>query len=438
MSEKIKKEPDRTDRTIREPDRTATEPGRMAQKEEAFPGKESAAAAAADQRKASLWSWKFILLILMSLMNGVAGMMTVPLVAKYALALGAELTLASTVAGLMSLVSLVVCPFAGALADKVSRKWILVFANLGYGICLCLHAVCTNIPLLIVMRLLTGIFFSVCSVTNVAFSASFIPKERTGEGLGYISLAAIVAQAVGPGIGIAIAAGSDYARTFLVAGLFPFVCIATILPLKYVREKMPAAPSKKHSLKNLYAADLTCFMLMAALFSAGNGMVSTYLTIIAEEREIANISLFFTVYSLFLIAIRPFTGRLLDRKGVFVILVPSFLFAALGMVFVGVGGSLGVLLAAAVFKALGQGNGQPSIQAYSVKKLSRDRSGVASSTVLIGQNVGNAVAPIVGSFFVKSFGYTAMFCGFGVFMAAAGLVLIFIQSRTDKRIIEKR
>ena len=386
-----------------------------------------------NKSKTSLWSVTFILLILMTFLNGTAGMMTVPLVAKYAKALGAELTVASTVAGLMSLVSLVVCPFAGALADKVSRKWILIFANLGYGICLCLHAACTTIPLLIVMRLLTGIFFSVCSVTNVAFAASFIPKERTGEGMGYISLASIVAQAVGPGIGISIADAGGYGWTFLAAGLFPLVCIGVIFPLKYVWTKPAAVGQKKLSLKNLYAPELTCFMLMAALFSAGNGMVSTYLAIIAEEREIANISLFFTVYSLFLIAIRPFTGKLQDKKGVFIILIPSFIFAAGGMILVGVGSSLGIMLAAAVFKAMGQGSGQPTIQAHSVKTLARERSGVASSTVMIGQNVGNAVAPIIGSFFVASFGYTGMFCGFGVILAAAGLLLIFIQSRLERR-----
>ena len=383
--------------------------------------------------KSRLWSWTFILLILMTFFNGTAGMMTVPLVARYAKAIGAELTVASTVAGLMSLVSLVVCPFAGALADKVSRKWILVFSNLGYGICLCLHAACTTIPLLIAMRLATGVFFSVCSVTNIAFAASFIPKERTGEGMGYISLASIVAQAVGPGLGISIADAGSYAWTFLCAGIFPFICIAVILPLQYQWAKPAPAEAKKLSLKNLYAPELTCFMLMAALFSAGNGMVSTYLAIIAEEREIVNISLFFTVYSLFLIAIRPFTGKLQDKKGVFIILVPSFLFAAAGMILVGVGSSLGIMLAAAVFKALGQGSGQPTIQAHSVKTLSKERSGVASSTVMIGQNVGNAVAPIIGSFFVASFGYTGMFCGFGAVMAAAGLLLLFIQSYIERR-----
>ena len=385
-------------------------------------------------KKAPLWNGTFILLIAMSLLNGVAGMMTVPLVAKYALELGAELTLASTVAGLMSLVSLVVCPFAGMLADKISRKWILVFGNLGYGICLVLHSVCTSIPLLIVMRLLTGVFFSVCSVTNIAFASSFIAKERTGEGLGFISLAQIVAQALGPSIGLKLVEVSSFQLTFLIAGIFPLVCIACILPLKYRKpEPAPGAVKQKFSFRNLYAVELTCFMLMAALFSAGNGMVSTYLAIIADERQIANISVFFTVYSVFLIIIRPFTGKLLDKKGVFVILVPSFVFAALGMIFVGIGSTLGMMLAAAVFKALGQGNGQPSIQAYSVKKLPKERSGVASSTVMIGQNVGNAVAPIIGSFFVKEFGYKGMFLGFGGILAVFGIALIGIQFMIEKK-----
>jgi len=383
-------------------------------------------------KKVPLWSGTFVLLIFMTFLNGAAGQMTVPLVAKYALSLGADLTLASTIAGLMSLVSLVVCPFAGALADKVSRKWILIFSNLGYGICLLLHAACVNIPLLITMRLFTGIFFSICSVTNIAFSSSFLPKERTGEGLGYVSLAAIVAQAIGPSIGLKLVEVSGFASAFLLSGVFPLLCIAVILPLKYQKPAVTGGP-KRFSIKNLYAVELTFFMMMAALFSAGNGMVSTYLAIIADERQIANISLFFTCYSLLLVALRPFTGKLLDKKGVFVILIPSFLCAALGMVFVGVGTSLAVMLLASAMKALGQGSGTPSIQAYSVKKLSRERAGVASSTIMIGQNVGNAVAPIIGSFFVKSFGYTGMFCGFGGIMAAGGLLLILLQYFMEKR-----
>ena len=45
-------------------------------------------------QKNTLWTWKFIVLILINLTNGAAGQMTFPLVASFALDLGAELTVA--------------------------------------------------------------------------------------------------------------------------------------------------------------------------------------------------------------------------------------------------------------------------------------------------------------------------------------------------------
>ena len=88
--------------------------------------------------------------------------------------------------------------------------------------------------------------------------------------------------------------------------------------------------------------------------------------------------------------------------------------------------------AAGVFKAMGQGSGIPSLQAYAVKSLDKERSGVAVSTIMIGQNVGNALAPIAGSFFVKSFGYEGMFCGFGAVMLVGGLILLLCQYKKEK------
>ena len=46
-------------------------------------------------------------------------------------------------------------------------------------------------------------------------------------------------------------------------------------------------------------------------------------------------------------------------------------------------------------------------------------------------------ACIIGSFFVTAFGYKGMFCGFGVFLAAAGLALLGIQFMIDKKRAEK-
>lgn len=377
------------------------------------------------QQKTSLWTGSFVLLILLNLFNGIAGQMTIPLVAKYSLSLTPDLTLASTVSGLMSLVSLFICPFAGLLSDRIDRRKILIYSSAGYGIALIGHAFAINIALLVVLRLLTGLFFSVCSVTLVAYSTAFIPRERMGEGLGVTALASILAQAIGPAFGLQGVEWLGYPVTFIISGLFALFCMVVILFMPYSAAS-PPKEKRKISFHDLFAVEFTGFMLLAALFSSGNGFISTYLAIVAEERGIQNIALFFTVYSICMVALRPLTGKLLDRFGVYVILFPSVVFAALGMVLIGIGYSLGIMLVASVLKALGQGSGTPSLQAYVVKKLDKERAGVATSTIMIGQNVGNAVAPIIGSFFVTSYGYETMFCGFGGLLLGAGLLILLI------------
>ena len=52
---------------------------------------------------------------------------------------------------------------------------------------------------------------------------------------------------------------------------------------------------------------------------------------------------------------------------------------------------------------------------------------------MIGQSIGNAVTPILGSFVVKAAGYEIMFIGAGIVVLAGGLLLLLIQRRLDKK-----
>ncbi len=383
--------------------------------------------------KGRLWSAEYIMVLFSMLCNGMAGMMTVPLVAKYAIQTGADLTVASAVAGLMSLVALIICPFAGALCDRCSRKRILIFANFGYGCSLALHSVCTVLPALVLIRLITGVFFSVCTVANVAYSSSYIPNQRMGEGLGYVGLTTIVAQALGPSLGLELQEKGGFGLTFAVAGCFAAVCMISVILMPYQSSTVSEVKRKKTCLKDLYAVQFTVFMLMAVLLSSAGGLISTYLAIIADIRKIAGITVFFTLYSVFAVAFRPFTGRILDNRGIFHILIPAFLCTGMCMFFIGISETLLFITIASFFGALGQGSGLPSIQAHCVKSVSKEMAGVATSTVMIGQNVGNAIAPVIGSFFIKPFGYGAAFCGFGLAAAAAGICLVLIQMNWNRK-----
>lgn len=373
------------------------------------------------------------MLIAINFGSGVAGYMTVPLVAKYVMTFGADITTASAVSGILSLVAMFMCPVAGVLSDRINKKKLLIITEAAYAVCLGLHAFARSLIALLLLRAVTGIFFSLSNVLTIAYASSYIPKSRMGEGLGYFGLVVPLVQAAGPSIGLGLRDSIGYGAVFTgaaIAALAAMICVA-VLPYNAPE---PSGQKKTLKFNDIFAVRFIWLMLLTALFSSANGLISTYLDILASERSITNISIFFTVFSVVLIIFKPLTGKLLDSRGMYLVIIPAVVFAALGMFFVGIASSLWVMLIAAVCKALGQGAGTPTIQAHAVKMLDKSHSGVAVSTIQIGQSLGNSIAPVLGSFLVKPFGYTTMFCGFGGIILVAGFLFLILQTRREKKV----
>ena len=81
------------------------------------------------------------------------------------------------------------------------------------------------------------------------------------------------------------------------------------------------------------------------------------------------------------------------------------------------------VLIAAVFKALGQGSGQISLQSACIKSVDEHHVGVASSTYYIGADIGNSVGPMLGGAISGALGYEAMFRDVG--MITFGTIISF-------------
>lgn len=134
-----------------------------------------------------------------------------------------------------------------------------------------------------------------------------------------------------------------------------------------------------------------------------------------------------------MVVFRPYSGKVYDRKGVYFVLIPAIISTACAMVLIGFGKTLAVMIAASLFNALGQGAGVPTLQADVIRKLDKSRTGVATSTIQIGQNIGNALAPMAGSFMVKALGYQAMYLSAATLITLAGFFLLFLQRLKEVR-----
>lgn len=383
-----------------------------------------------------LWNKSYIILLIMGVITNTSSYIVNPLISKYITTFGAKMTLAGTITSIMSIIALFCRPFSGLISDRYNRKKIMTISTGVTALVGLAYAFVPNIGSFVAVRIVHGVAFSFMSVAIMAFTANFIPKDRFGEGMGYMTLTIILGQAVGPNIGLWIVDSYSYKACFLVsAGLAAVACILLFL-LKFDYTPNETNSKKEIRFDNLFAKEILMYGILLCLFSIGNGMITSLLAMLGDQRNIPNIALFFTVYSLVVVAVRPISGKILDKKGLKIILFPSFIIGAVGMAFLGAAETITLVIISAIFKAVGQGAATPSIQAYTVKQLGHNRAGVASSTCYIFQDLGNIIGPIFGGYFADKFGYGNAFYTYAVSLAS-GVLLYIAKLSYDKKKISK-
>lgn len=376
-----------------------------------------------------LWNKSYIMILILSTVINSATQMVTPLVSKFAISLGAQLSIATTIASLMSWSALFLRPFAGLLSDRFNRKKIILISNLAIAACLLLMSGAKTVTTLVAIRILHGIAFSFNSVAMMAFNTMYIPKDRLGEGMGWMALGTIVSQALGPNIGIALVEKTGYTACFAVAAAVCVVGVVIILMMHY--EHPVSDKSRKLDINSLISLRILPYAAIMCLFSAGNGLASNMMVLFGDARGIANIGLFFTAYSIAMVVVRPFSGKLVDKKGLRFVLYPAIVLSSAAYFVLGSATALWMVILAAILKAVGQGSGQPGIQSTCLRQIGREKAGVVSSTCYIGQDIGNAVAPVIGGIVVERFGYANLFYGYAVVLLVGASLIFFLKYNYD-------
>lgn len=144
-------------------------------------------------------------------------MPSTPLVVGYARSIGASAAMAGLTVGAMNIVSLVLRPLTGMVADRVPYRGLaiagavlLLVANLGYTFC--------PIPaFLLVSRIINGIGFPLVSVCLSAWLSSLVLLGHIGKVMGLYGAVNALAMAFGPTVGIWVRRRAGYGASFLVS-----------------------------------------------------------------------------------------------------------------------------------------------------------------------------------------------------------------------------
>ena len=328
------------------------------------------------------------------------------------------------------LVSAIVSPMWGSLADRKGRKLMLLRASLGMAIAILLQAFATNVWQLFILRAIMGLTSGYIP-NAMALVASQVPRERSGWALSTLSTAQISGVIGGPLLGGFLADHVGLRAVFFITAIL--LMISFLVTLFLIKEGGRPAVSKSERLSGRAVfASLPYPGLMISLFVTTmviqlcNGSVGPILALFIKSMEPDSNNIAFlagliaAVPGVSALISAPRLGKLGDRIGTARILMATLIFAVIlffAMSFVTTPLQLGVLR---FLLGFADGAMLPAVQTLLVKYSSDQVTGRIFGYNQSFMYLGNVAGPLIGASVSAMAGFR------WVFAATAVVVLINI------------
>lgn len=388
---------------------------------------------------------------------------------------GAPAAMAGLAASIFIIGALVARVLSGFVMDRIGRKRVLVAGIAVEAAASALYLLDIGFAPLFALRLVHGFAYGGCSTTIGTVVTSLVPPSRRGEGVGYYMLSTTLGAAIGPFLGMFLSQNVSYQALFATSAAVAVIGLFAIISLKVPEAKRTAkfatsragkaadgcpsnadetdaaaddaaavssnaesasttgaagkaAPSKtdapaKAGIGGLFRkffepSTLSVGIMCGVLWFCYSSLL-TFLTPFAEENGLQTASSFFFVaYAAATFVTRPFTGKMFDRKGDRIVMVPAFIAFAAGMALLSSVHHPVAMFAAAALLGYGAGTVQSSALALAVRMAPPERLSLANSTFYVLLDTGVGIGPLILGIVEPFWGYRGLFLS----MAALSLV----------------
>ncbi len=321
-----------------------------------------------------------------------------------------------------------VAPIWGVLGDRYGRKSMVLRAMIGGFITIGLMAICNNVWLLLLLRIIQGALTGTVPA-NIALIASVTPKRRLGFALGVIQTAVFAGASLGPLVGGTLADLTDYRFTFVVTSVA--LGLAALVVTFFVHENfVPVLPDpqarKPGWSERLHLAFgekiFVAMLLILSLIQFANSVIQPVLALFVKELNgtvegaatLAGLELGITGFTSAISA--ALLGQISDRLGHRRILVICALGAALlyfPQTFVT---NIWQLLILRGLMGLFFGGVIPASNAIIAQLIPDGRKGAAYGLVSSFGSLGFAIGPITGATLAALINTRAVFLLTGVIL----------------------
>ncbi|WP_010278173.1 MFS transporter [Paenibacillus senegalensis] len=383
-----------------------------------------------------IWSLSFIFVLISNALVFMIFEMLLPTLPLFVTAIGGGASQVGLVTGVFMLSAILIRPFAGILAAKFDKKMLLILGIAIMALSTGAYYLANHITTLLIIRLIHGAGFGLATTYFATLAAEIIPKDRRGEGIGYFGVGETVAISVGPMIGIMTLELFDFLRLFL--GGMAVLLLAVIMGIFIKRAPKGKELDKldTHKVKILEKRVLFPAILIFLIGSAAGGIMS-FFSLYAVEKEFTQVGLFFLLIAAASFAVRLISGKLFDKYGPSIILVPGAILSVIGLVMLYGAISDSTFLIAAIFYGFGFGAIFPAIQTWSMNLVEEHEHEDAMASFFNFFDLGIGGGSLILGFIATIASYQAIYfvasAVYGLFLVIYAAYLIVKRKHREER-----
>src|ERR1700676_4785502 len=220
---------------------------------------------------------------------------------------------------------------AAGFADRFDRKWLLLFFYVGFTLGTALCAIAPSYHVLLLGRIVTGLFGGVIGSVVLAIITDLFPLHLRGRVMGFVQTAFAASQVLGIPAGLFLANHWNWHTAF---GAIVGLSIATMAAILFVMQPVNAhlgLKQDKNAFRHLIATvgqpRYTLAFAVTTLLATGGYMLMPFgsaYTVNNLGIDIVHLPTIYLVSGLFSIFIGPLVGRASDAFGKF----PTFAFGS--------------------------------------------------------------------------------------------------------------
>ena len=327
-------------------------------------------------------------------------------------------------------------PLSGVVADRIRKKWMMVFAILGSTIVYALYPSASTFQHFLVLYFVMTSVMSAYAIALKALQAELLPKEGRGRTYGrYLSVISL-GGVVSPFIGGWITENRGYTLPFYLSALIGVGGLAAVLLMDYDdKATKDSATRVEGGWRTLFTASLVGIYAVRGLYIFNLIFRSNFLPIYLHESPKFNasetqIGTYMTLIRLAVAGSQAALGNLCDRYGTKRMIVVSV--SVMGATYLGLvyGHGLALLYVIGLVQGLFMAAADLGMMMHLMSVMPESRTGMVMGIYSESENVGGIMAsPSLGYMYEGSGAEASVLTVSAVLFLTAFLSVIMVREK---------